>query len=454
MDEVEQPTGALRYEDLLPWVEDVGRGKVVRARLASGGNRCVGWSVDVRQDDGRILPLFLRYQAFQDGSGGPYTVGREAEIYAALGGSAVQIPRLVARHPHHQAMLTERAAGDAAYRALTDGQVKDHLARQAVRALLQLHRVDASKLDMPRFGGHRTIHAAARAEMEIWYDMYRATGRDDPLIEFGRLWLEDNLPVFDGPAVLVHGDAGPGNFMFDDGELTRLIDWELSHLGDPMEDLAWFSLRSVLEPVPDFPACVREYESASGEPVDLDRVRYHRAFVSWRICIIRHCNASGQAGASVISRALNRRLLMEAIDAAEGRGSTSVPPVDTPPREYDRMFAQVLDDIRAVILPGCTDKAAILKAKDAAKAIKFMRQLYNVGDEIERREIAALAELLGEAPQSIDAGRSALAASIRARSVDVGRALDFLRMSAAFETQLASHTMGALATRHFPPLTD
>lgn len=454
MDAVEQPTGSLRYEDLLPWVEEVGRGKVVDARLASGGNRCVGWSVDVRQDDGRILPLFLRYQAFEDGGGGPYTVGREAEIYAALGDSGVRIPRLVARHPRHQAMLTERAAGDAAYRALTDSEVKHHLARQAVRALLQLHRVDASKLDMPQFGAHRSIHKAARAEMEIWYDMYRVTGRDDPLIEFGRLWLKENLPAFDGPAVLVHGDAGPGNFMFDDGELTRLIDWELSHLGDPMEDLAWFSLRSMLEPVPDFSACVREYEAASGEPVDLDRVRYHRAFVSWRICIIRHCNASGRAGASVISRALNRRLLMEAIDAFEGRGSAPIPPVDTPLREYDSMFAQVLEDIRTIILPGCTDTAAILKAKDAAKAIKFMRQLYNVGDEIERREMVALAELLGEVPRSITAGRSALAALIRERSVDAGRALDFLRVSAAFETQLASHTMGALATRHFPPLTN
>ena len=454
MGEVEQVEGSLRYEDLVAWVEEVGRGKVVSAKMASGGNRCVGWLVDVRQADGRILPLFLRYQAFEDGGGGPYTVGREAEIYAALSDTAVQIPRFVARHPVHQAMLTERAAGDAGYRALTDQPVKDDLARQAVRALRQLHEVDAAQLDMPRFGSHRSIRQAVTAERDIWHAMYRETGRDDPLIDFGRLWLERNMPAEDGPAVLVHGDAGPGNFMFDDGRLTRLIDWELSHLGDPMEDLAWFSLRSVLEPVPDFPACVREYESASGAPVDLDRVRYHRAFVSWRICIIRHCNASGQAGASVISRALNRRLLMEAIDAVEGNSGGPVDPVATPPGEYDRLFAQVLEDIRTVILPGCAEDAAALKAKDAAKAIKFMRQLYNIGQDVDQRELAALADLLGGTPPSVAAGRSALATAIRHGAIDLARLLPYFRMSAALETQLASDTMGALASRHFPPLTD
>ena len=454
MGHVEQPERALRYEDLAAWVEEVGRGAIVAATLASGGNRCVGWLVDVRQEDGSILPLFLRYQAFEDGSGGPYTVGREAEIYAALAASDVQIPRFIGRHPSRQAILTERAAGDAAYRALADQKVKDDLARQAVRALARLHQVDASKLDIPQFGAHRSIREAVLAELHIWDEMYRATGRDDPLIDFGRRWLAQNMPREDGPAVLVHGDAGPGNFMFENGRLTCLIDWELSHLGDPMEDLAWFSLRSVLEPVPDFPACVREYELASGAPVDFDRVRYHRAFVSWRICIIRHCNASGQAGASVISRALNRRLLMEAIDAVEGNSGAPVERVDPPPREHDRLFEQVLEDIRTVILPGCHDKAAMLKAKDAAKAIKFMRQLYNVGHEVEQREMTVLTELLGKAPESVAAGRSALAEAIREGSVDTDRLLPYFRMSAALETQLASQTMGALATRHFPPLTD
>ncbi|HKQ84203.1 MAG TPA: phosphotransferase family protein [Steroidobacteraceae bacterium] len=447
--------GMLGTDDLFPWVEEAGGGKVVEAKLAAGGNRCVGWSVDLQKRDGQITPLFLRYQTFEDAGGGPYTVRREAEAYAALRDKPVCIPRLVAVHPRYQAMLTERAAGTADYRGLEDLKEKAALARQCVEALAELHAVVASTLDIPSFGGHRTIDEAVRGEIKTWYAMYLESGRTDPLIEFGRIWLEDNRPAVSAPAVLVHGDAGPGNFMFESGRLSALIDWELAHLGDPMEDLAWFSLRSVLEPAPDFPARVREYEAASGSPVNLDRIRFHRVFVSWRIVIIRHCNVSGRAGASVISRALNRRLLIEAIDAVEGSSAASVEKLDVPPREYDGLFEQVLNDIRTVIVPGCdNNKDAILKAKDVAKAVKFMRQLYSIGPEVERWELSELARLLGEAPATLASGRAALSAKIRELAIDIREAHLFFRQSAAFETQLASGSMGALATRHFPPLTN
>lgn len=447
-------SGMLGTDQLFPWVEEVGGGRIVTSIRASGGNRCVGWAIDVARSDGDAVPLFLRYQTFEDSAGGPYNVRREAELYAALRGSGVRLPRLVGAHAHYQAMLTERLPGTADYRGLKDLDKKASLARQCVEALADLHAVDASRLDIPSFGGHRSIEDALRAELETWDAMYCATRRHDPLIEFGRMWLHENMPETAGAATLVHGDAGPGNFMFERGRLSGLIDWELAHLGDPMEDLAWFSLRSVLEPVPDLPRRIREYEVASRKTVDLQRVQYHRVFVSWRIIIIRHCNVSGRAGASVISRALNRRLLLEAIDAAEGRSATAPATIDTTPKEYDRLFAQVLEDIRSSVVPGCGDAGdAALKAKDVAKAVKFMRQLYNIGQEVEQWEINELTRLLGASPDSLESGRYALSARLRSREIDVGSAYPFFRQSAAYETQLASGAMGALATRHFPPLT-
>jgi len=39
---------------------------------------------------------------------------------------------------------------------------------------------------------------------------------------------------------LVHGDYRAGNFLFDvHGKITAILDWEMVHLGDPLEDLAW-----------------------------------------------------------------------------------------------------------------------------------------------------------------------------------------------------------------------
>jgi aminoglycoside phosphotransferase (APT) family kinase protein len=41
-----------------------------------------------------------------------------------------------------------------------------------------------------------------------------------------------------GPAVLLHGDYWPGNWLWRDGRLAAVIDWEDAGAGDPLRDLA------------------------------------------------------------------------------------------------------------------------------------------------------------------------------------------------------------------------
>ena len=90
----------------------------------------------------------------------------------------------------------------------------------------------------------------------------------DPALAFALRWLRRNVPAYDGPPVLVQGDTGPGNFMYADGRVIAVVDWELAHLGDPMDDIAWLSLRATQEPFTDFPARLREYEELSGNAID------------------------------------------------------------------------------------------------------------------------------------------------------------------------------------------
>jgi aminoglycoside phosphotransferase (APT) family kinase protein len=78
----------------------------------------------------------------------------------------------------------------------------------------------------------------------------------------------------EGLVVLVQGVTGPGNFMYAGGRVVAVVDWELAHLGDPMDDIAWLTLRATQEPFPDLPARVGEYEALSGHAIDEPRVRY------------------------------------------------------------------------------------------------------------------------------------------------------------------------------------
>jgi aminoglycoside phosphotransferase (APT) family kinase protein len=73
--------------------------------------------------------------------------------------------------------------------------------------------------------------------------LHRSAGQAVPTFELGFRWLHDNLPP-PGTIGLVHGDFRMGNFLLNEHGLVAVLDWELAHLGDPMEDIAWLCTRA------------------------------------------------------------------------------------------------------------------------------------------------------------------------------------------------------------------
>ncbi|WP_406857615.1 phosphotransferase family protein [Alsobacter sp. KACC 23698] len=437
-------------DELRDWIQAETGGTVTRWQQISGGNRCRSWAVDVDADS-RVEQLYLRYQPPRPPSAEPYTVWREAEFYRALSGSAVPAPRLIAVHPGHQAILTERAPGRADYRRVTDESERETIAREFVEALATLHRIPATGLQV--FDAESTIADCVRRELAIWRAMYEETREGDPLIDFALAWLESHVPEPEGRPVLVHGDAGPGNFLFENGHFTALLDWELAHPGDPMEDLAWFSMRCVMEPVPDFAARIREYGDLMGAAADLDRIRYHRVFVSTRVVIIRHRNVTGLPGNSIVSRALNRRLLVTAMAEATGVALPPRPPLHAPRTERGALFDHVLHELRHDIADVSAEPGVVAAAKNAAKVIKYLRAYDRYGPLIEATECDELASLLGERPASLQDGMARLGEALKAGRIPFETALAFFAGSVARDAELAASSSGGLAGRSFPPLT-
>lgn len=69
------------------------------------------------------------------------------------------------------------------------------------------------------------------------------TGQAHPVFEVAFRWLEANRPPSGEPRV-VHGDFRLGNMIVDRSGLAAVLDWELVHLGDPLEDLGWMCVRA------------------------------------------------------------------------------------------------------------------------------------------------------------------------------------------------------------------
>jgi aminoglycoside phosphotransferase (APT) family kinase protein len=93
------------------------------------------------------------------------------------------------------------------------------------------------------------------------------------------LWFNQSLSDPDKPVALLHGGAEPGNFLFEAGRPTALIDWELVDRSDPTEDFTRLSMHCVREPVPDFSHALTACEAARAAPFDQAHILHDRGFL-------------------------------------------------------------------------------------------------------------------------------------------------------------------------------
>ncbi|GGY93275.1 phosphotransferase family protein [Novosphingobium colocasiae] len=441
-------------EELMAWAADSIGAPIAEWHRISGGNRYHSFILTTAaQGPQAAKRYYLRYQMPRPQTVEPYTVLREIRFYRLIENSGVPMARLIAVNPLFPAVLLEHIEGIAEFRRLKDRDERETIAFEFTDALARLHAVRAGLGDVPDAANRQTMADCARCEVAEWRAMYEEMPDREPLIEFGLQWLDANIPETDEAPVLVHGDAGPGNFLFDKGHLTALIDWEFAHLGDPHDDLAWFAMRVVMEPVPDFARCLRRYEERSGRTIDLARLRFYQVLVSTRVLIIRHRNVSGEYGNSIVSQALNRRLLTTALALAN---HIELPPVPVPPpveTDATAMFDFLVASLRDDIVAKSTEKSVVSAAKNLAKIGKFLREKDRYGARLEALESEALTALLGSAPATIVEGHFAVVSAVRAGTISLEVALGAFAVSAQYGAILAAPASGSIAGRGWASVT-
>jgi aminoglycoside phosphotransferase (APT) family kinase protein len=463
---------AVRLPDgIVSWIEAVTGGRLVGADRRPGGARKEAWFVDVRRPGGDIDGLFLRLDRADPSPGDPWSVRREAVVYRALQDSEVPLPRLLAVHPDREAMLSERVTGDNWFSRISDPGLQLRTARDFMAKLAALHRIDPAHLDLPGFPKSATVVDLIRHELDELEQVLAVRGGEpDPFLRFTLAWLRDNVPEYEGPAVLVQGDTGPGNFMYAGGRVTAVVDWELSHLGDPMDDLAWLSLRSVQEPFTDLPDRLAEYQELSGHRIDPRRVQYHRVKAEAKLQVMWHRpprpdagadggadgdGGGGDIGNGLIYRMLHQRLWIEAMAEILGLELTAAEqPAEHPgaTHENERLFDAVLAQLRGVIVPRITDPLALQRTKGVARVLKYLAAQNRYGAFYAGCELDDLAQLLGARPSSVLEGRDALARAVLAGQVTDLEYVRYLWRRLARENELLRPASGALADRHWPPV--
>jgi hypothetical protein len=94
--------------------------------------------------------------------------------------------------------------------------------------------------------------------------------------------------------VLVQGDTGPNQCLFDERGVTAVLDWELAHIGDPMEDLGWIAARTFFASFGSLPDLLRRYATLSRRALDFNRIGYYRV-----MALVKCAIATGLARTSL-----------------------------------------------------------------------------------------------------------------------------------------------------------
>jgi aminoglycoside phosphotransferase (APT) family kinase protein len=181
------------------------------------------------------------------------------------------------------------------------------LAAQCGEALAGIHRISPD--DVPGLE-----HAD---QVEAFRAILDQLGEPHPAFEIGFRWLEANR-VGGERTVVVHGDFRNGNLIVGPDGIRAVLDWELAHLGDPMEDLGWLCVKSWRfgHPLPvggfgTYEQLLDAYEEASGMPVDRAGLRWWETLgtLKWGImCIMQAATHTSGAVRSVELAAIGRRV--------------------------------------------------------------------------------------------------------------------------------------------------
>jgi aminoglycoside phosphotransferase (APT) family kinase protein len=256
---------------------------VINAIRLSGGASQETWSFDIEHPGGNVGAILRRApQGYGAAPARAAGLNAEAILMQRAYDAGVPSPRVLhALQPDEglgTGFIMERVEGETIPRKILRdqefAQVRPKLARQLGSVLAGIHGLELSTLPELR----RMTAAKEIAELER---DYRSFDWPRPVFELALRWLRDRDPGPSAEVTLVHGDFRHGNLIIGPDGLRAVLDWELAHFGDPMEDLGWVCVNSwrfgeIDKPVGGFgprEELFAGYEAA-GRRVDPDRVMF------------------------------------------------------------------------------------------------------------------------------------------------------------------------------------
>tara|TARA_Y100001970_G_scaffold107441_1_gene134378 strand:- start:70 stop:1053 length:984 start_codon:yes stop_codon:yes gene_type:complete len=301
-------------------------GEVVNLEPLTGGASKEIWKFEVNAN-GKSDRYILRR-----GSGveGPLAIktSDEAKIQKTVRKLGAQVPEIIAVSSIDDelgdAYIMKFVDGESiARKILRDEEYKSTLPKLAFecgQSIAKIHQADINEFP---FLPSKSVFE----QINDLYQTYEAFNQPSPVFEYTYLWLlEQNFGEIND--ALVHGDFRLGNIIVDKDGLKSVIDWELAHIGNPLQDLGWICGNSwrfgntdkVVGGFGDLADLLKGYNSISNYQVDENMVKAWQVFGTFRwgvICLIQASAYLTGSVNSVEKAAIGRRVSETEIDIVD-----------------------------------------------------------------------------------------------------------------------------------------
>ena len=223
-----------------------GTNGIRNLRRLSGGATQETWSFEAVRSDS-VTPLILRRapRAFQGEERQAIGLVAEALLIRLAHEAGVPVPKIeIVLQPSDDMgegfiaqFIDGETLGGKIARDPKFAEARKALAHACGETAARIHAIPTERLTMLK-------RLPPRTRLDELFRRYKIDGTPRPVFSLAFAWLRERIPSEPERLQVVHGDFRNGNLIVGPEGLRAVLDWELAHLGDPVEDLGWMCVGS------------------------------------------------------------------------------------------------------------------------------------------------------------------------------------------------------------------
>ena len=371
--------------------------RMVGARLITAERQArwrPAWFCELDRDGERVPVYFRGDRGVQPD--GVETLRREMEVLRTLAANGIPVSHVYGFCETIPGIVMETSPGRANLATAESERERCSVLDHYLELLADIHRLDPGLFEKLGFPRPRTAAERSLGDLPRWEAIYRrGKNQPEPVIELVLGWLRENVPTHRERVSCLVGDSG--QFLFDRGRVTAILDVELAALGDPVADLGALLSRDLSEPLGDLSRGIARYRELTGEAFERRDVLYQAVrfciFTPMAVCFLCAQPPPGLNLAQYESwNLVYGRIPLELIAELEGIA------IDAPelPAPRDHRHAVVLDALVGLLAaPG---GAGAYEIDTARRVAEYAREIDRRGARLEEQDLDEAAALLGRRP--------------------------------------------------------